>query len=146
MCGEDGTWTHDILLAKQTLWPTELRPLIIIIYGGKSGIRTHATFYRPISLAGRPLKPLEYLSIFICVALPGFEPERTDPKSVVLPLHHRAIFWVLWRIQTAVCDFADHRLFARPTEHLFWVSQKGFEPLTLRLEIWCSIQLSYWDL
>lgn len=26
------------------------------------------------------------------VDLPGFEPRQTEPKSVVLPLHHRSIF------------------------------------------------------
>lgn len=30
-------------------------------------------------------------------ALPGFEPRLTDPKSVVLPLHYRALFLFLTR-------------------------------------------------
>ena len=29
-----------------------------------------------------------YLKTMLCVGLPGFEPRQTEPKPVVLPLHH----------------------------------------------------------
>ena len=32
---------------------------------------------------------------FFVVVLPGFEPGQTEPKPVVLPLHHRTILIVL---------------------------------------------------
>ena len=36
---------------------------------------------------------MQILSIlrFLCVVLPGFEPGQTEPKPVVLPLHHKTI-------------------------------------------------------
>ena len=35
-----------------------------LVYGGHGGIRIHATIARPTPLAGEPLQPLEYMSIF----------------------------------------------------------------------------------
>ena len=29
--------------------------------------------------------------LIVCVEIPGFEPGQTEPKSVVLPLHHISI-------------------------------------------------------
>ena len=31
------------------------------------------------------------MNLVFCVVLPGFEPRQTEPKPVVLPLHHRTI-------------------------------------------------------
>ena len=40
------------------------------------------------------------------VDLPGFEPRQTEPKSVVLPLHHRSILDCKYR-----ANFLDSKLF-----------------------------------
>jgi hypothetical protein len=38
-------------------------------------------------------QPLDHQRIgFLFVDLLGFEPRQTEPKSVVLPLHHKSIF------------------------------------------------------
>ncbi len=34
------------------------------------------------------------LSLIICVVLPGFEPGQAEPKTAVLPLHHKTILIV----------------------------------------------------
>jgi hypothetical protein len=36
-------------------------------------------------------KPLDKVEGFFVVELLGFEPRQTEPKSVVLPLHHNSI-------------------------------------------------------
>ena len=48
----------------------------------------------------------EVTKFYLLVALAGFEPATTEPKSVVLPLHHRALdsygFSILSRINTGL--------------------------------------------
>ena len=33
-----------------------------------------------------------------CVEASGFEPEQTEPKSVVLPLHHASIYDIIYNL------------------------------------------------
>ena len=69
--------------------------LIIKIFGGEGGIRTLAPVTQPNPLAGDPLEPLEYFSIFMAERV-GFEP--TVPLSItgfqdqlLKPLGHLSI-------------------------------------------------------
>jgi hypothetical protein len=54
-------------------------------FGSPKGIRTPVSAVR-----GRHPRPLDDRAIKNMAAGQGFEPWRTDPESVVLPLHHPA--------------------------------------------------------
>lgn len=45
------------------------------------------------------------------VVSPGFEPGQTEPKSVVLPLHHETILILLWPL-SGYAGAPDNRLSA----------------------------------
>jgi len=49
------------------------------------------TMCKPINEKGLKLLPVKP-HITIKVVPSGFEPEQTEPKSVVLPLHHGTLF------------------------------------------------------
>ena len=45
------------------------------------------------------------------VVSPGFEPGQTEPKTVVLPLHHETILILLWPL-SGYAGAPDNRLSA----------------------------------
>ena len=45
-----------------------------------------------LHLYGYKKAPRDYPLRLFCVGLPGFEPGQTEPKPVVLPLHHSPNF------------------------------------------------------
>ena len=80
-----------------------------------------------------PISPWKHLVV------PGrFELSLTEPKTVVLPLHHRTI------LQLRSCT--THFSLSCFSCHLFtWtiVDMMGFEPMTFWMQIKCSSQLRY---
>ena len=55
---------------------------------------------------------------FLVVALPGLEPGNAAPKTVVLPLHYKAIPMSIWRRAAKIavqnyCFFLNYNLFCR---------------------------------